>query len=78
MSCTYDPDIFPGLIFRMGGPKKKDALPATDKDNVKLPSVVLLIFSSGKIVLTGAKHREDIYTAYNKIKYLLRDHKQEE
>jgi transcription initiation factor TFIID TATA-box-binding protein len=36
--CTYEPEMFPGLIFRM-----------------KEPKVVLLIFSSGKIVLTGAK-----------------------
>lgn len=36
--CRYDPDIFPGAIFRMADPK-----------------VVLLIFASGKIVLTGAK-----------------------
>lgn len=36
--CTYEPEMFPGLIFRMKDPK-----------------VVLLIFSSGKIVLTGAK-----------------------
>jgi transcription initiation factor TFIID TATA-box-binding protein len=28
------------------------------------PKVVLLIFASGKIVLTGAKQREDIYKAY--------------
>ena len=39
--CRYDPELFPGLIFRMDTPK-----------------VVLLIFASGKIVLTGAKERE--------------------
>ncbi len=31
------------------------------------PKVVLLIFVSGKIVLTGAKVREEIYTAFNNI-----------
>ena len=31
------------------------------------PKIVLLIFVSGKIVLTGAKKREDIYKAYQKI-----------
>ena len=41
VKCRYDPEIFPGLIFRMNDPK-----------------VVLLIFASGKIVLTGAKKRE--------------------
>lgn len=31
------------------------------------PKVVLLIFVSGKIVLTGAKVRSEIYTAFNQI-----------
>jgi hypothetical protein len=31
------------------------------------PKVVLLIFVSGKIVLTGAKVREEIYMAFNNI-----------
>jgi transcription initiation factor TFIID TATA-box-binding protein len=31
------------------------------------PKVVLLIFVSGKIVLTGAKVREEIYSAFNQI-----------
>jgi len=35
---SYEPELFPGLIYRMIKPK-----------------VVLLIFVSGKIVLTGAK-----------------------
>jgi len=45
---------------------------------MKEPKVVLLIFSSGKIVLTGAKKREEIHEAYEKIKHLLRVHKTEE
>ena len=48
--CSYEPEMFPGLIFHMLDPK-----------------IVLLIFVSGKIVLTGAKNREDIYKAYDKI-----------
>lgn len=47
---SYEPELFPGLIYRMMQPK-----------------VVLLIFVSGKIVLTGAKVREEIYTAFNRI-----------
>ncbi|WFD01521.1 TATA-binding protein (TBP) [Malassezia obtusa] len=47
---SYEPELFPGLIYRMVKPK-----------------VVLLIFVSGKIVLTGAKVREEIYTAFNLI-----------
>lgn len=44
MFTSYEPELFPGLIYRMHDPK-----------------VVLLIFVSGKIVLTGAKLRSDIY-----------------
>jgi transcription initiation factor TFIID TATA-box-binding protein len=49
-NCTYEPELFPGLIYRMITPK-----------------VVLLIFVSGKLVLTGAKKRSDIYQAFNNI-----------
>jgi len=48
--CSYEPELFPGLIYRMISPK-----------------VVLLIFVSGKIVLTGAKQRKDIYQAFSNI-----------
>ncbi|KAJ3686602.1 hypothetical protein LUZ61_015766 [Rhynchospora tenuis] len=47
---TYEPEMFPGLVYRMGQPK-----------------IVLLIFQSGKIVLTGAKKRDEIYAAFNNI-----------
>ena len=40
MYSQYEPELFPGLIYRMVSPK-----------------VVLLIFASGKIVLTGAKNK---------------------
>jgi transcription initiation factor TFIID TATA-box-binding protein len=48
--CNYEPEMFPGLIYRMIKPK-----------------IVLLIFVSGKIVLTGAKERNDIFTAFQQI-----------
>jgi transcription initiation factor TFIID TATA-box-binding protein len=41
---SYEPELFPGLIYRMVSPK-----------------IVLLIFVSGKLVLTGGKTRKDIY-----------------
>lgn len=47
---SYEPELFPGLIYRMMKPK-----------------IVLLIFVSGKIVLTGAKVREEIYQAFEMI-----------
>jgi len=59
--CSYEPEMFPGLIFHMLDPK-----------------VVLLIFVSGKIVLTGAKKREDIYRAYQKIIPILTQFKKTE
>ena len=48
--CHYEPELFPGLIYKMEKPK-----------------VVLLIFTSGKIVLAGAKSRSQIHEAYQKI-----------
>ena len=59
--CSYEPEMFPGLIFHMLEPK-----------------IVLLIFVSGKIVLTGAKKREDIYRAYQKIIPILNQFKKSE
>jgi transcription initiation factor TFIID TATA-box-binding protein len=53
---SYEPELFPGLIYRMLEPK-----------------IVLLIFVSGKIVLTGAKMREDIVAAFNNIYPILLD-----
>jgi len=47
---AYEPEVFPGLIYRMIEPK-----------------IVLLIFNSGKIVLTGGKNRNEIYDGFRKI-----------
>lgn len=58
---SYEPELFPGLIYRMMKPK-----------------VVLLIFVSGKIVLTGAKVREEIYMAFNQIYSVLVEFKKEQ
>jgi len=44
----YEPEQFPGLIYRM-----------------EKPVVVLLIFSSGKMVITGAKREEEVVKAVN-------------
>jgi transcription initiation factor TFIID TATA-box-binding protein len=41
-NTEYEPEQFPGLVYRMKDPK-----------------VVLLLFGSGKIVITGAKSLED-------------------
>ncbi|CAN0403122.1 unnamed protein product [Lampetra planeri] len=52
---SYEPELFPGLIYRM----------------VK-PRIVLLIFVSGKVVLTGAKVRGEIYEAFENIYPILK------
>ncbi|XP_044128663.1 TATA box-binding protein-like 2 [Bufo gargarizans] len=55
---SYEPELFPGLIYRM----------------VK-PRIVLLIFVSGKVVLTGAKERAEIYEAFENIYPILKGFK---
>lgn len=57
---SYEPELFPGLIYRMLHPK-----------------VVILIFVSGKIVLTGAKERKQINEAFHNIYHVLQDFKKE-
>jgi transcription initiation factor TFIID TATA-box-binding protein len=48
--CTYEPELFPGLVYRLPDPK-----------------CVLLIFVSGKVVLTGAKTEEAMTLAFQKL-----------
>lgn len=57
---SYEPELFPGLIYRM----------------VK-PRIVLLIFVSGKVVLTGAKVRQEIYDAFDNIFPILKSFKKQ-
>lgn len=52
----YEPELFPGLIYRMVDPK-----------------IVMLIFVSGKIVLTGAKKKEDIHRAFELIHPIIKN-----
>lgn len=47
-SCSYEPSLFPGLVFR-------------GDDNGR---VVLLFFRSGRMVVTGGKTREDLVDAH--------------
>ncbi|KAF8403991.1 hypothetical protein HHK36_012101 [Tetracentron sinense] len=61
MLVQYEPELFPGLIYRM-----------------KQPKIVLLIFVSGKIVLTGAKVRDETYTAFENIYPVLTEYLFEE
>jgi transcription initiation factor TFIID TATA-box-binding protein len=49
---SYEPDLFPGLVFRTTAPK-----------------LVFLIFRSGKVVITGAKCREEIEKTWSMLFY---------
>jgi len=49
-AASYEPELFPGLIYRMANPK-----------------VVLLVFVSGKIVITGARDRIQVYEAFENL-----------
>jgi transcription initiation factor TFIID TATA-box-binding protein len=46
----YEPEQFPGLVYRLEDPK-----------------VVVLLFGSGKLIITGGKQPEDAKRAVNKI-----------
>jgi transcription initiation factor TFIID TATA-box-binding protein len=59
-AVQYEPELFPGLIYRMVAPK-----------------IVLLIFVSGKVVLTGAKSRKEIYEAFESIYPVLTEFRKE-
>lgn len=55
-NVMYEPEQFPGLIYRMGTPK-----------------VVMLLFASGKLVCTGAKHEDMVKEAVEKLHVILED-----
>ena len=56
-NVMYEPEQFPGLIYRMQEPK-----------------TVLLLFTSGKLVCTGAKNEKMVYESTNKINEILIDY----
>jgi len=55
---SYEPEQFPGLIYRMSDPK-----------------VVILLFSSGKMVCTGARKEEDVHEAVDNLRQKLEKNK---
>ena len=56
-NVMYEPEQFPGLIYRMDEPR-----------------VVLLVFRSGKLVITGAKREEQVHKAAEKTREILTEH----
>jgi len=57
-NTEYEPEQFPGLVYRLDDPK-----------------TVLLIFSTGKMIVTGAKDPKDVQTAADKAERMIRGHK---
>ncbi len=55
-NAMYEPEVFPGLIYRM-----------------KEPKTVFLIFSTGKIVCTGAKNKKSVKEAVLKLNHEVRE-----
>jgi len=55
-NAMYEPEVFPGLIYRMPDPK-----------------TVFLIFSTGKIVCTGAKNKKSVKEAVLKLNHEVRE-----
>lgn len=53
----YEPEQFPGMVYRMDEPK-----------------VVILIFSTGKLVITGARREKEVYTAVSNLRQKLEEH----
>ena len=54
--AMYEPEVFPGLIYRMQDPK-----------------TVFLIFSTGRIVCTGAKRKDIVRDAVLKLNHQVRE-----
>ena len=55
-NVEYEPEQFPGLVYRVLDPK-----------------IVVLVFSSGKVVLTGAKSEENLFLGLEKMRKELGD-----
>ena len=68
---TYEPECFPGLIYRL------DAKEKIKDNNEKKLNIVFLIFSSGKMVITGAKSSNQIYDSFDEVFQLLSQFKNE-
>ena len=55
-NVMYEPEVFPGVIYRMRDPK-----------------TVFLIFSTGKVVCTGAKSKKIVRDAFLKLNHEVRE-----
>ena len=63
---SYEPEFFPGLIYHY-----YNDIDNISKENEEKSNIVFLIFSSGNIVISGAKNRNEIYEKFDKLFPLL-------
>lgn len=56
-NIEYEPEQFPGLVYRMRDPK-----------------VVTLLFSTGKVICTGARNQENVEQALVNLRRVLEEH----
>ena len=59
LTVFYETELFPGLIYHY--------LDKNIENGESKANIVFLIFNSGKMVITGAKKREQIYNSFNEI-----------
>ena len=62
----YEPEVFPGLIYHY-----YNDIDNNSEENGGKSNIVFLIFSSGNIVIAGAKNRNEIYDKFDKLFPLL-------
>ena len=63
---SYEPEVFPGLIYHY-----YNDIDNNSEENGGKSNIVFLIFSSGNIVIAGAKNRNEIYDKFDKLFPLL-------
>ena len=63
---SYEPEVFPGLIYHY-----YNDIDNNSEENGGKSNIVFLIFSSGNIVIAGAKNRNEIYDKFDKLYPLL-------
>lgn len=71
LTAYYESEAFPGLIYRYINMDNKE-----DQD-IKDANIVFLIFSSGNIVIAGAKNRNQIYDSFKNIYPVLKKFKKD-
>ena len=59
-NSIYEPEVFPGLIYRV-------------KEESNVPKAVFLLFSTGRVVCTGTKNKEDVGKSMERLAEVLEE-----